>query len=394
MQHISYLRLFIVVACIGLYGFAFNTWAVWQQGQATVVLDGADIESARVQAIKNAVANASFQHGSFVAAEDIVLDGLLVSSKSVITTQGSIQRVEIISETVDDDTLSVVVRVDIEPLFNCSSDQYARSVLITQFQLLRPKQASHGGLFDLGKQITKRFERQLSSEQNAPKVSMIDKAFTNVRYQQEIDLREITNKSNYLARAYGQQFIVFGFIRDISLFEQVKEELLSDDVTLRRNFTIQVYVLDAYRHNILFQESYHSEATWEFSDQYNVDTNNSLFWRSDYGRVVLNTVNGAVLEVASLLQCEKSFAQIIHNDQQKLTINMGLENGIKVGDKFVLHKKQLIPTSNGLSTPILQSDPEYLLKVIQVNSVTSLLTSDAIDAPYNADILDLVSPVL
>ena len=91
--------------------------AVWQQGQATVILDGADVESARVQAIKNAVANASFQYGSVVAAEDIVLDGLLVSSKSVITTQGNIQRVEIVSETILDDTLSVVVRVDISALF-------------------------------------------------------------------------------------------------------------------------------------------------------------------------------------------------------------------------------------------------------------------------------------
>lgn len=368
--------------------------AVWQQGQATVILDGADVESARVQAIKNAVANASFQYGSVVAAEDIVLDGLLVSSKSVITTQGNIQRVEIVSETILDDTLSVVVRVDISALFNCKSDQYARSVLITQFQLLRPKQASHGGLFDLGKQITKRFERQLSAEQNAPKVSIIDKAFTNVRSREEINLREITDKSNYLAREYGQQFIVFGFIRDISLFEQVKESLLTDDVTLRRNFTIQVYVLDTYRHNVLFQESYHSEATWEFNDDYNVDTNNSLFWRSDYGRVVLNTVNGAVSEVANLLQCEKSFAQIINNEQQKLTINMGGENGIKVGDKFTLYKKRLIPTTSGRNTPILQPLPLQLLNVIQVNSLTSVLESDDIHGASNGDLLDLVSPSL
>jgi hypothetical protein len=391
MQYSKYLQS-IVVATVINFAFTLNAQAVWQQGQATVVIDGADLESVRVQAIKNAVANASFQHGSFVAAEDIVLDGLLVSSKSVITTQGNIQRVEIIRETVLDDTLSVIVRVDISPLFTCTTDQYARSVLITQFQLLRPKQASHGGLFDLGKQITKRFERQLSAEQNAPKVSMIDKAFTNVRYREEINLREITDKSNYLAREYGQQFIVFGFIRDISLFEQVKEELLSDDVTLRRNFTIQVYVLDAYRHNVLFQESYHSEATWEFNDEYNVDTNNSLFWRSDYGRVVLNTVNSAVFEVASLLQCEKSFAQIINNNQQKLTINMGVENGIKMGDKFTLYKKRLIATPNSMNTPILQAIPKQLLKVIQVNSLTSVLENDDIGEINNADILDLVSP--
>jgi hypothetical protein len=98
--------------------------------------------------------------------------------------------------------------------------------------------------------------------------------------------------------------------------------------------------------------------------------------------------------VANLLQCEKSFAQIINNEQQKLTINMGGENGIKVGDKFTLYKKRLIPTTSGRNTPILQPLPMQLLNVIQVNSLTSVLESDDINGTSNGDLLDLVSPSL
>jgi hypothetical protein len=152
-------------------------------------------------------------------------------------------------------------------------------------------------------------------------------------------------------------------------------------------------VLDAYRHNILFQESYHSEANWEFNDDYNVDTNNSLFWRSDYGRIVLNTVNGAVSEVAGILQCEKSFGQIIHTDQQSLTINMGIENGVKIGDTFTLYKKRLITTTNGTSTPVLQATSSNLLNVTQVDSVTAVLENAVLGQLNDGDLLDLVSPV-
>ena len=379
----------LMLAC-----FCCNVFAEWQQGQATVMLNGAEVADVRVMAIKNAIADAAFQNGSFVAAEDVVLDGLLVSSKSVLTTQGRIQRVEILSETANEDSFSVVVRVDISPLMDCQTDPYARSVLITQFQILKPQQASYGGIFDLGKQISKRVERQLAAEHSSPQVQLINKAFTDFRAHDEINGKELTEKSIYMAKEYNRQFILFGFIRDISLFEQVKKNLLKDDVSLRRNFTLQVYVLDAYRHTIIFQDSYHSEADWVFSNDYSVDTNNSLFWRSDYGRVVLNTVNSAVSDVANILQCEKSYAQVINNEDHQLTINMGADSGVKLGDKFILNKKRLVIGSSGNNNPILQPYPEHHLKVIQVDNRTAVLESAEPPMPVFADLSDLLSPTL
>ncbi|MEP1551686.1 MAG: flagellar assembly protein T N-terminal domain-containing protein [Paraglaciecola sp.] len=370
-----------------------TTLANWQQGEASVAIEGADLTDVRVQAIKNAVADASFKNGSFIAAEDVVLDGLLVSSKSVITTQGQIQRVEVVSETVTDNTLTVSVKVNFTPLFDCAHDGYNRSMLVAQFQVLKPQQAKYGGIFDLGTQISKRFERQLSVEHSSPKVLLIDKAFTDVHSYDKIDLQEITEKAIFMTREYGRQFVLFGFIRDISLFEQVTEELLSDDVALRRNFTVQVYLLDAYRHNIIYKETYHSEANWEYSSDYSVDTNNSLFWRSDYGRVVLNTINNAVSDVSNLLQCERSFAQIINTEQQQLTINMGSENGIKKGDKFTLYKKRLPIGVNGISHSTLRSYPNVELEVKQVDSSSSVLDMYNPDQFINAELLDLVSPI-
>lgn len=394
-MRISGLHKSVSVSCILAFClYSANSLAVWQEGQATVKFNGADLEDVRVMAIKNAIADAAFQNGSFVAAEDVVLDGLLVSSKSVITTQGRIQRVEIISETAHEDSLNVVVRVDISALMECETDHYARSILVTQFQILKPQQASYGGIFDLGKQISKRFERQLAAEHPSPQVQLINKAFSDFRSHVEINGKELTEKSTYMAKEYNRQFVIFGFIRDISLFEQVKTNLLKDDVSLRRNFTLQIYVLDAYRHAIVFQDSYHSEADWVFSNEYSVDTNNSLFWRSDYGRVVLNTVNSAVSDVVNKLQCEKNYAQVINNEDNQLTINMGTNSGVKLGDKFIVNKKRLIISTSGNNNPILQSFPEHHFKVIQVDNRHAVLKGDNPLMPVFADLSDLLSPTL
>ncbi|MDP5030911.1 MAG: flagellar assembly protein FlgT [Paraglaciecola sp.] len=382
---------------VGLFTLLYSMFicAQWQQGQATVVFNGAELDDVRVQAMKNAIADASFQNGSFVAAEDIVLDGLLVSSKSVITTQGRIQRVEVLSETVTDEALTVVVRVDLTPILECEQDEYLRSLLTTQFQLLKPQQASNGGIFDLGKQISKRFRDQLAS--GRLQVSLIDKAFADPRATQQMEPRELADKSFYMSRQFGKQFVLYGFIRDISLFEQVKTKLIKDDVSLRRNFTIQIYLLDVFRNSMVFQDSYHSEADWAFSDDYSVDTNNSLFWRSDYGRVVLNTIHSAVSDVTNALECEKSYAQIINNTEHQFTINIGKRHGVKVGDKFKLYKKRLSVGVNGLSSPIIQGYPSDSysdeLRAIQVDDATTLLESGSANQFMSGDVLDLVSPI-
>ena len=82
-----------------LYILSTNVYAQWLEGKASVAVEDAELDEIRVMAIKNAIADAAYKNGSFITAQDIVLDGLLVSSKAQIRTQGRIQRVEIVDET-------------------------------------------------------------------------------------------------------------------------------------------------------------------------------------------------------------------------------------------------------------------------------------------------------
>ena len=91
-----------------------------------------------------------------------------------------------------------------------------------------------------------------------------------------------------------------------------------------------MYVVDAFRNSLLFQESYHAEADWSYPEGQSVDTNNSLFWRGDFGRVALNTVNAAVSDITSIITCEATVTQVVDKLSGELVIGMGSADGVVV----------------------------------------------------------------
>lgn len=369
---------------------SFNCSATWYQGSATQPIEMLNFEETRIETIKRAIANAAMKSNSFIQMEDIVLDGLLLSSKTVLRSQGQIRRAEIISESVNDDILSVIVKVDVEPLISCQKDPYAKSLLVTQFPLLKPNQAAQGALFDIGAQVSRRFEMQLGSKSGIIVNYLLNKSFVPDEYDDKQNY--LTEVGSYLAEDYESQFILFGVIRDISLFEQVKDEILIDSVLLRRNFTFQLYLYDAIRGEILIQKNYHSEANWKYEQNHIVDTNNSVFWRSDYGRSVLHTIDSAVTDINDTLSCQQSLSQIIHHDKGQLVINIGKMQGVKVGDEFEIVMQRSIQGGNGKTHSLLLADNSRTLNVIEVNNKNSVLVSNGVDTIDNSQTLNYVSP--
>ena len=355
--------------------------AQWVQGESTVALAGAELSDIRTSAIQNAIADAAFHSGSTISAQDIMVDGLLLSSKAEIRSQGRIQRVEIISETLKDDLLTVVVNVNITPLFNCTNNGLAHRILVTEFSLTSPQQAATGMLYSFGSHVSQRFTQQLNGLYNGNSVSQIPVSLINVNTWLTSSLSDVdlTAMSTYLRNEYGQQFVVFGFVKDISLFEQVSQATSvfeSDSTALRRNFTVQVYVLDTFKAKVIFNDSYHSEADWPFSQHDSIDSNNSLLWRSDFGRMVLNTIHAAITDIHGALQCETTYAQVIDISPDYIAIDLGKNSGLTAGDKFSLVKQRALPTL-GLSRKAgLFSSNTLTLEVFEVADEVSLLKAE------------------
>lgn len=376
--------------------FIQQALAQWVQGESTMALAGADLSDVRTSAIQNAIADAAFQSGSMISAQDITVDGLLLSSKAEIRSQGRIQRVEIISETLKDDLLTVVVNVNITPLFNCTNNGLAHRILVTEFPLTSPQQAATGMLYSFGSHVSQRFTQQLNGLYNGDSVSQIPVSLINANTWLTSSLSDVdlTAMSTYLRSEYGQQFVVFGFIKDISLFEQVSEATSlfeSESTALRRNFTVQVYVLDTFKAKVIFNDSYHSEADWPFSQNDSVDTNNSLLWRSDFGRMVLNTVHAAITDIHAALQCETTYAQIIDISPDYIAIDLGKNSGLVAGDKFSLVKQRALPTLGLARKSGLFSSNTLTLEVYEVADEVSLLKAQS--GRNSVHIGDFVTPL-
>jgi hypothetical protein len=364
----------------------------WIQGEAHMKIADAPLEDIREMTIKNAFADASFNAGVMISSEDILLNGLLINSKVVFQSQGMLRRGEVLSESVDNDILTVRVRADIRYEESCTNSKYLKKVLITQFQLVKPKQASIGALYDFPSHTTMRFKQQLESYSNNPNLLLLNKSFTNKNILNGLDRDEIVRKANFLGRDIGYQFAVFGVIRDISTFNRVKKEFFGEDVTTRRNFTIRLYVLDIYHKNIVYENSYHAEADWSFGINDEVDMNSSIFWQSDFGRTVLNTISYAVVDIDEVVGCAKSYGQIIHKTGDGLVINLGSKHGLKMGDKFTLNRVMTNTNDSRISMMMIQSIPNSLVEVLSIDNDTALVSSKGINASTMANLFDLLSP--
>ncbi|WP_416305609.1 flagellar assembly protein T N-terminal domain-containing protein [Neptunicella sp. SCSIO 80796] len=365
----------------------------WYQGEAHMLIGDAPLDEVREKTIKNAIADASFQAGAMISSEEILLNGLLVNSKVVFRSQGVIRRAEVLSESIDDGVLTVRVEVDIHHGRDCVEAKYTKNILVTQFQLLKPKQAAIGGLFNLAKHVSKRLEQQLDSQPDKSSVILLDEAFTTLDLLNGLDRTEVAQKSSYLRREYGHQFVLFGVIRDISVFNRVKKKTFSDDVTTRRNFTIRIYLLDVYHNKIVFEDSYHAETDWPFAVNEQVDTNSSIFWQSDYGRAVLNTLSTAIVDIDDIVSCSTLYGQIMQKADEGYVINFGRRHGVEVGDTFIL-SKILSNINNGWASSVMIRDvPDSQVQVIAVDEETSLVASRTINAFDAANLFDLVRPI-
>lgn len=367
-------------------------YATWYQGSALQDVGTFNFDEIRTKTIKRAIANAAIQSNTFIQVEDIVLDGLLQSSKTVLRSEGQIRRVEILNESVDNDVLSVTVKVDIKPLISCQRDHYAKSLLITQFPILKPTQAAEGAIFNIGMHTSKRFELQLNSQPKVFVSSLLNESIMPENPQGNINQQYLKQVGRYLATEHNSQFILFGAIQDISLFEQVKEQILFDDVLLRRNFTLQLYLYDAIRGGMLLQKNYHGEGNWQYAQNHAVDTNNSLFWRTDYGRNMLHAISSAVTDINDALSCQQSLPQIINKSNGQLVINIGEKQGVKVGDEFEMVNRRLLQEANGQTHALLSVDHSRKLNVIEVHNHSAVLTSDSLSVINNSQIYNLVSP--
>ncbi|KPZ67947.1 hypothetical protein AN944_03861 [Shewanella sp. P1-14-1] len=354
--------------------FPSVSMAQWYVGQASYPIGNDDYNDVRKFVVEKAIENASLQASSFISIENTVRDGILTSSQSNVLSQHHISEIVILNESIEGGKLTINLKVSLESKSNCIEDRYLKQLIVAQFPLLTPSQASAGDISNLPFHIGSRFKNELTHQPNVFVEEMIPQmVYKPITTMDTINLETIQGISEALNSQYQSQYLVFGYIRDISLYNEKKSNLLVDTVYPKRNFTIKVFMYDRISNSILLEEEYHGEGGWSFDSYSRVDLANSLFWRSEYGKTIVNTLFKVSQEINQTLKCEATKAIVINRDDAYITINIGKLHGVAKGDIFQHIKLKNITLANSVLSTLMPPDEPIHLEVVQVSNKISLL---------------------
>lgn len=382
------LHYIVALVLVCLCFISASASAAWVQGNAKMNVDGLPLHQVREQAIKSAIADATFNAGVMVSSEDIILNGLVIESTVSLKTNNEIKRVEILDESLIDGILTVWVRVDLERVKNCPEKQYKKSIAVSQIIIQNPEHAVVGDFQYIGKHLSKRIKQQLNSETAEVEAFLLERAFSSRSTLESLTDGELYEKSSYLARTFDAHYTVHGVIRDMSLFMLESNQTYVTQRVPYRNFTLRIYVIDNARGEVVLEDSFHTENFWSFNINEKVDLNSSVFWKSDYGKSILNLMNHIVLEIEDTLRCAEVLYPIKAIDADGMLINVGVKDGVEVNDRFQVIKRKTI--SDELGSGVLREVNNSTLEVINVGADYSLLKSVSINGSVGVQLFDLV----
>jgi len=194
---------------------------------------------------------------------------------------------------------------------------------------------------------------------------------------------------------YDVQYILFGQITDLSDYNENSTVLgVTTATTKYRNFQMQVYVIDAINKKTVFQKQYQATRKWPFDPTMRLDTSGSVFWYSDYGKLVNFYIDQSIDDIKSAFSCETTLASVVSvYNNENLVINLGQKNGVRKGDHFKVLRKQFVSFQDSGVHGALFNQDDTILEVVSVQPQRALLKATNVADMANIQIRDVLSPV-
>lgn len=370
--------------------------AVWMEGTGRADIINGDIDTARHKAVQEALLTLMYQGEASVESIQVVKSGVLTTDSLTIRTNGEVHEMQIVREDVTPDAIAVTIRADIFPTQACSKDKYLKTMFVGPFKLSSREHAQLGGLFRIGEVLSERIYRsfKLVGKRVDARNLMTQSIALNTQSTYDIE-PELKRIARDLSAQYDVQYIMLGQIFDMSSHNEVSTNLLGvETTTKKRNFQAILYVLDAIKSEVVLTKSYTAQREWPFDVTMKLDVTGETFWNSDYGMAINNILKDIVRDVESAVHCKESIAQVIGFMGDKLVINYGHKNGVKVGDQFKLIRQHSLMSQVGVtSSPIFNRAEELQFTVSEVQSDRALLSARHYSELANVQIRDLLVAV-
>jgi len=357
----------------GLILTTFTCNSQWYEAQGYASIDKDSVEIARTKAMENALKKALLVAGASVSSIQQVVNGLLTQDQISIRASGSVNSIELIDELHSNNMISVTIRADIFPQEKrCLALDLKKSILITKSNLIYREQANIGNIYQLDSAVIRQLNKKLRSKGAYSANKLLLKSATEFsRLNTSFNEEKIKQLAMSLADTTDSQFILFSEINDIS-FEQKRSNSwkIWQQGTYPRNFDFTLYLYNGINGELVWQNSYQNTSVWNFNKREHIDVNGTIFWQSNYGKMISALLDTMVNDIDENIMCEPSEGKILQVKGNQIVINLGRHHGVKVGDEFSLLHSSSFTNNIGKSYASYNVSP-FKVKVTEVTKQSS-----------------------
>ncbi len=331
---------------------SFSASSQWYETQGSARVDKDTIEIARTKAMESALKKALLVAGASVSSIQQVVNGLITQDEISIRASGSVNSIELIDEIHMGNLITVTMRADIFPQEKkCFAVNFRKSLLLTRSHLLHREQANIGKIYDIDKAVINLLNNKLRQNSSFIKPNLLLKTKTQFsKLNNSLYSEKIKNLVMSLSDTTNSQYIAFSEINNIS-FDQDRTNnwQVWNQATYPRNFALTLYVYHGVNGELVWQNEYQNNAVWSFSKRKTINVSNNTFWQSEYGLMIDKLLDNIVSDIDENIMCEPSRGKIIHMNGNQISINLGRQNGVKIGDEFSLLHLNNFKGNNGIS---------------------------------------------
>ena len=380
-------------AAIALLAFLTPARSAWVEAAGKALIINNDLQAARLEAMEDALNQAMLFSGAHIRNIQQLAKGVLTEDRLLLQQQGQVRNIMLLSETREGNWLTIQLRADIMATDStgCPASHYRKSAAVLQGRLAIREQANIGQLYGLEKKVSQYLYQAL--KQAGQYTDMREYLAKSLAYQPENALHSDPYQTELIRTAAQQadsQYLIFIRLDDISLqkITQSGWKFWQSQPPLR-HFIADITVIDALGQKVLFQNSYHGKAFWEFSLRGAVDINSQAFWQSAYGQRIRQLITQMATDIDSALRCAPMIGQIVRQQDNLLYLNLGQQNGLQTGDKLQLAYWQDTTGALALKRGITQ--PQDIIVTVTAVDAHNAIAQAPQDLPlYNMQLRDRV----
>jgi flagellar H-ring protein FlgT len=355
--------------------WAYQANAAWYEvtGRASIV---ATQEQARLHALEDAIYQAVSFSGADIGSISNLLPLLDSKRNEFIFSNHEVRDILIESRDIKDGKMEIRARIDIYPsATGCHVNQYKKTFLIGDIELLSPQQAVMGQIYDIGLDYSQVINKQLTQQ---------SKSFVAVGTTDYSINGDNPERIRMIAQDKDAQYILSGDITDMTA--TIATDGKGEDI-INRQFALEMRVFDGKTGNQIMEHNYREVARWPFPKTSQIDTRSARFWASTYGEMLLRLSRSIMLDLESDLSCKITLPEVIVKRNNTVMMDLGRLHGVKVGDKLKLwHTGSFIDQHGIPRNKVAQSDitltvtrvyeKEAELSVDQENLASSIQIGD------------------